>query len=663
MKRFSLLFMVIASLASLTCQGTRNASASERETELFNKGYEYLFSYKPDKAAETFRLFLKEFPESSARDAAMFWLGKTLISMRSYSEAEQTFLAIQKEFPDSPFNLFIAIEMEEIVRLRSAGMNKEDRENSLQQKDTISKEAKDNSRSGEKEKLEALLEEERKVSREQMLRITDMESRGALLKRQNADLEAQIQRLADIEKSLKETRDERDSLNSRIAQLSAEKGLSEKERAAAASAQAGEQKTAVDGGEPLRFRLAQLELLSEEQGKELTKARKEQERLEKLFQDEKKTASELRTDLARLREREKGDNDLSSGKEAEKLIRDAAAFKNQVSGLQTENKNLGVRIEEMELQAEQRIRDMRILNAYLSKLMFQKKETLKPQTDPKTGDELERLRKELEEEKRRSSDLGNLLAKLREQPAHAETLQDRTSSLQLASDALVRIGSKDYTLAQIIDYQAVAALMLKSIGARDIAWRTGNPLSDFISEELLVMEAKKNNLLPDTKKQREMIDRYKFGAAEAAYLERVMTIAKYIETQFAVSTPDKWIELITVDYKPGDAASKTVLATDIQKAARSGMSFEEIGKMHPEGVKFLRLSIKEFSAKYKDKSQIIQKLNFLNEETVVMWSELGYMLIKPVSSRTPFDPFEDLAPEKKERLTAFLKRWFSEHRK
>jgi len=67
--------------------------------------------------------------------------------------------------------------------------------------------------------------------------------------------------------------------------------------------------------------------------------------------------------------------------------------------------------------------------------------------------------------------------------------------------------------------------------------------------------------------------------------------------------------------------------------------------------------------KYKEKSQIIQKLNFLNEETVVMWSELGYMLIKPVSTRIPFDPFKELTAEKKERFTAFLKQWFSEHRK
>ncbi len=673
MKRFSLFIALIACICFDSSQGI--ATASERETELFNKGYEYLFSYKPDKAAETFRVFLQEFPESSARDAAMFWLGKTLISMKSYAEAEQTFQAIQKEFPESPFMVFITIEMEEIVKLRSAGMNKESKEPSVPQKDSVPKEVKDEKKSGEanrrltqlqaeKETAEMLLEEERKTNRERMLRITDLESSGALLKKQNAELEAQVQRLVAIELNLKEAKDEKDRLRDQIARLSAEKTPSSgKDAVTTKATQTHEQNAAVEGGEPLRFRLAQMELLSDEQGKELAKARKDQERLEILVQEEKKLTSDLRTDLARLRENEKSNNTASSGKDAEKLIAEINVFKAQVTELQTENKNLDNKVEEMALQADQRIRDMRILNAYLSKLMFQKKEAPKPQMDAKVAEERDRLKATLEEEKRRSAELSGQLANIKEQAAHAEIQQERPSTLQFAPDALVRIGSRDYTLSQIIDYQIVASLMLKNIGVKNIAWRTGNPLNDFISEELLFMEAKRSNLPVDTARQKEMIEKYKLGTAETAYLEKVMTIARYIDTQYTDIAQDKWIELISVDYKPGDAASKTVLATDIQKAARGGMSFQEIVKMHPEGVKFFRLSIKEFSTKYKDKSQIIQKLNFLNEETVVMWSELGYMLIKPVSTRIPFNPFEELAPEKKERLTTFLKQWLSEHTK
>jgi hypothetical protein len=141
MKRFSVIVVVIAGLVFILRLGHRIASASEQEIELFNKGYEYVFSYKPDKAAETFRIFLKEFPKSSARDAAMFWLGKTLISMKLYSEAELTFQTIQKEFPDSPFIVFVDIEIEEIAKARSTGSVKEAKETSEPQKDIVPKEA------------------------------------------------------------------------------------------------------------------------------------------------------------------------------------------------------------------------------------------------------------------------------------------------------------------------------------------------------------------------------------------------------------------------------------------------------------------------------------------------------------------------------------------
>lgn len=77
--------------------------ASNREFELFDKGYEYYLSYKPEKAVETFTLFLNEFPRSSARDAALFWLGKSFLQLKSLEKAEEMFSSIKREFPESPF--------------------------------------------------------------------------------------------------------------------------------------------------------------------------------------------------------------------------------------------------------------------------------------------------------------------------------------------------------------------------------------------------------------------------------------------------------------------------------------------------------------------------------------------------------------------------------
>jgi len=85
--------------------------ASSREYKLFEQGYEYYFSYQPEKAAETFRTFLNEFPDSFAKDAAMFWLGKSLMQIDSFEDAEKVFSNIKQRFPDSPFIPYVNKEL------------------------------------------------------------------------------------------------------------------------------------------------------------------------------------------------------------------------------------------------------------------------------------------------------------------------------------------------------------------------------------------------------------------------------------------------------------------------------------------------------------------------------------------------------------------------
>ena len=86
--------------------------ASYREYDLLQKGYESYLSYQPEKAAEEFRTFLQEFPNSSARDAALFWLGKSLMQAKSTDEAGHVFTELKRQFPDSPFVAFIVTQSE-----------------------------------------------------------------------------------------------------------------------------------------------------------------------------------------------------------------------------------------------------------------------------------------------------------------------------------------------------------------------------------------------------------------------------------------------------------------------------------------------------------------------------------------------------------------------
>lgn len=91
--------------------------SSYGEFELFSRGYEFYLSYKPEKAVEAFETFLKEFPDSSARDAALFWLGKSFIQLKDYPMAERIFADIKQTFPESPFTPHIDKELEILGRV------------------------------------------------------------------------------------------------------------------------------------------------------------------------------------------------------------------------------------------------------------------------------------------------------------------------------------------------------------------------------------------------------------------------------------------------------------------------------------------------------------------------------------------------------------------
>ena len=90
-------------LISVLFFSAMEAAAVSKESQLFDKGYKYVLSHQPEKAVETFKSFLKEFPKSSSKDAAMYWLGKSLVQVKSFGEAKKVFSEIAKQFPESPF--------------------------------------------------------------------------------------------------------------------------------------------------------------------------------------------------------------------------------------------------------------------------------------------------------------------------------------------------------------------------------------------------------------------------------------------------------------------------------------------------------------------------------------------------------------------------------
>ena len=93
-----------------------DTSAVQGEFELFDRGLEYYLSYQPDRAVEAFETFLRNFPRSSAKDAAMFWLGKSLVQVKSPDEAGRVLAQLKEEFPESPLVPFVARELDILGR-------------------------------------------------------------------------------------------------------------------------------------------------------------------------------------------------------------------------------------------------------------------------------------------------------------------------------------------------------------------------------------------------------------------------------------------------------------------------------------------------------------------------------------------------------------------
>lgn len=103
---------ITAVAISLSLLLTAITSASQDELTLFDQGYHYYLSYEPEEAAAAFQGFLTTYPNSSAKDAALFWFGKSLTILQHYAEAKQLFLRIKNEVPDSPYILYVNKELE-----------------------------------------------------------------------------------------------------------------------------------------------------------------------------------------------------------------------------------------------------------------------------------------------------------------------------------------------------------------------------------------------------------------------------------------------------------------------------------------------------------------------------------------------------------------------
>jgi len=230
------------------------AHASSREYKLFEQGYEYYFSYQPGKAVETFRTFLNEFPDSFAKDAAMFWLGKSLKQVDSSEEAEKVFSDIKQQFPDSPLFPYVNKELmskvSEGFTKKGTEINNPIKEKGIPERDPTEKHTNNGEKNlvkdikvgnkltsplemdlskviGERDKLRVLLEETNKKTEELRALLDSLEKKEFELKGLLVKLEEQQKNLKKTNRNLTLLRDGRGKFDSEIKMQGKEKAQAE----------------------------------------------------------------------------------------------------------------------------------------------------------------------------------------------------------------------------------------------------------------------------------------------------------------------------------------------------------------------------------------------------------------------------------------------------
>jgi TolA-binding protein len=293
--------------------------ASYKESELFDQGYEYYLSSQPERAAETFRTFLNEFPDTSVKDAAMFWLGKSLIQLYSFEEAKQVFSEMKEQFSESPFIAYIDTETEDINRIESvvhkmkaelndavkAKIALEERLSEIEKKAQLAEQSLSIAVE-DRDKLILWLEEEKKITEELNKKVHDLEDKDAEVKTLQVKLEEQQENQEACYEQIKDLINEKEQLDKQTQNLTNEienlrGNITEYEAAVSAIEENADSNIneLIKVKDTLEAKVTEVEQNAEVTQKELIKAIEERDKEKSLLEEEKKTI------MGRLTESEK----------------------------------------------------------------------------------------------------------------------------------------------------------------------------------------------------------------------------------------------------------------------------------------------------------------------------------------------------------------------
>ena len=587
--------------------------ASYREYDLLQKGYESYLSYQPEKAAEEFNTFLQEFPHSSARDAALFWFGKSLMQTRSTDEAGRVFIELKQQFPDSPFVAFIVTQSESGEREASSHRT----EPELVPQAGVPESIIDTEQPEPAPKMDDAIIEPTMSMDIAATTETPAEQEAAAVPYQAESIQQQMSELQAPIKS--ETADVRSAGDQEP--ILSESGTTptvgmiakgeEPEATQSEVIKTGSNETEIK--EPA---LQKSEVIESAAEPPPDVALPEMALPDATPEPENIKAPETVVAITKVGEQETASPqpDVSSG-QAPDIMKKVEG----TEGKEPEVKEPVVKAPEVK---EPEVKEPEVKEAEVEEVEVKEVEVQEPEDEepgvkgPAPSQEYqgtgEETGKQADEENKELST-----------PKEEQAQSDQT--------------------------------VLNKVGIQGALWSTGDRSQDFIDEQILYNEAVKLDLSIDEDELRELRERYTLGIEEVDYLKRFLLICKLIDKKTKEMPGDKIVEVISVRYKDAGQREQPELAAELRALANKGVTFEEISRSYPDIVHFKTIALQELPEWIQERIQGLQ-----NYEVGVIWSEEGYMILKPIIQIYSYDPFEELSSQEREKITAYIRSWIAE---
>lgn len=510
------------------------------EHDLFNSAYDYYLSYQPEKAIEEFKKFINEFPNSSAKDGALFWLGKSLMQIGSYEEAEKVFNDLKTEFSNSLYIKFANRELENI------------------------------------EKKKKVILAEKPIEKEQIFEKKEVEVTKKEIPKLQTD--------AAKEKIAIKAETKKEEVKEQIVTKKPEKQKTLSEHIKYII-QAGTFKNKT-GANKLSSQLRKLGFKSyiiettKDQTPLFIVTAGEYENKDKANESAKKIKKKIGIDVI-IKDIEK----VLIAKVVEKATPKDETNKKQLDVNKIDSEKITARSEQQEItKIVEPIKPLENLeekktpefNVEITKKEPPKElfiDIKKAPEDIEDTEDIEDIEENIEEEKQIKKPFETQKEKKTEELAKLEKSFDSS------------------TLPE--EYKNFLKL--------NTLWKTGNEEKDLIIKEELIKKAQKQNIIFDVASFNKFIKEHNISDKQSEALYKEFIIGKLIENELKNLLDELWVELIYVKYTDKDKYTKIVIAPELQNQAKSGTKFEEIHKMYPEYTSYKIVTPDNLDTKLKEK--------------------------------------------------------------